>query len=165
MECSEYKNCSWTIGVFLTTAEVLMASVKFYNPKAFTSAAKRVREKRQRDFEKTLKMAVEYIFSHTPVWSGNTLSNYRFSSIRASHEYTPHGVKKNFGEINRAEAEKKAWSNFNRAKKDPDRPFFISNNTVYKEWRTGSFLALLKLLQAFFSASALLISPKFFLTP
>lgn len=114
-----------------------MASVKFYNPKAFKSAAKRVREKRQRDFEKTLKMAVEYIFSHTPVWSGNTLANYRFSSIRASHEYTPHGVKKNFGEVNRAEAEKQAWSNFNRAKKDPDRPFFISNNTVYKEWRTG----------------------------
>lgn len=114
-----------------------MASVRIYNPKAFTSAAKRVREKRQRDFEKTIKMAVEYIFAHTPVWSGNTLANYRFSSIRASYDYTPHGVKKNFGEINRAQAEKQAWSNFNKANKDPNKPFIISNNTVYKEWRTN----------------------------
>lgn len=117
-----------------------MSSVKLFNPKAFENASKKLTASRQKKFERALTLAVEYIIHHTPVWSGNTLSNYRFSSIRPTDSYTPIEKPEEFGEINREEAERKALANFARAKKDPDRPFFISNNTVYKDWRTGEEL-------------------------
>lgn len=83
-------------------------------------------------------MAVSYIFDHTPVWTGNTLANYRFTTTRPSMSYREIEPPDERGEINRAEAERIAWMNFARAKVDPDRPFYISNNTTYTDWRTGA---------------------------
>lgn len=114
-----------------------MFSVKVYNPEAYDKVAKRLRERRQKKFQKAVEMAVSYIFNHTPVWSGNTLANYRFSSTRPSQSYREIEPPEEYGEVNREEAERIAWMNFARAKKDPDKPFYISNNTVYKDWRTG----------------------------
>lgn len=114
-----------------------MFSVQVYNPSAYDKAAKRLRERRQKKFEKAVEMAVAYIFNHTPVWSGNTLANYRFSSTRPSLAYREIDPPEEYGEVNREEAERIAWMNYSRAKKDPDKPFFISNNTTYKDWRTG----------------------------
>lgn len=114
-----------------------MFSVQVYNATAYDKATKRLRERRQKQFEKAVKLAVSYIFNHTPVWSGNTLANYRFSSTKPSLSYREIEPPDEFGEINRDDAERKAWMNFARAIKDPDRPFYISNNTTYKDWRTG----------------------------
>lgn len=114
-----------------------MFSMKVYNATAYDKASKRLRERRQKKFEKAITMAVSYILDHTPVWSGNTLANYRFSSVRPSLGYREIEPPDDFGEINRQEAERKALANFARANKDPDRPFYISNNTTYKDWRTG----------------------------
>lgn len=129
-----------------------MSSVKFYNPQAFDKATKRFEEKRRKAFVKACDMAVEYIFNHTPVWSGNTLANYKFTSGRPSVAYRAFNQELNkqgyaikdpeneYGEINRDEAERISRTNYARAVKDPNKPFIVTNNTVYKDWQTGEEL-------------------------
>lgn len=117
-----------------------MAYSKVYGQQAFQSSVKKLTDARRKKFAKILDEVVTYIFNHTPVWSGNTLANYHFSSTKPSYTYVKKGPFEEgvFGEENREAAERIARSSYSRTIKDPDRPFYISNNTVYEEWRTGN---------------------------